>query len=105
MSSYRFTPQVSTDLVEIWDYIARESVDAADRVEAAIYEACAFLAEEPLRGHIRKDLTDLPLRFWVVQRHPRYIVVYAPGTQPLAIIRILQGARDILAALSPSARA
>jgi plasmid stabilization system protein ParE len=97
MSPYRFTPQAERDLLEIWDYIAHESVEAADRVEAALYEACAFLAEGPLRGHMREDLTNLPLRFWTVQRYPKYILVYDPETRPLSIIRILQGMRDVRA--------
>lgn len=44
MSSYRFTPQAANDLVEIWNYIAQNSVEAANRVRAAVYEACTFLA-------------------------------------------------------------
>ncbi|MGH9351516.1 MAG: type II toxin-antitoxin system RelE/ParE family toxin [Terriglobia bacterium] len=95
MSLYCFTPQASNDLFEIWNTIARDSVDAVNRVEEALYEACAFLVEGPLREHIREDLTELPLRFWTVQPHPNYIVVYDPRTHPLQIIRILQGARNI----------
>ena len=67
MSSYQFTPQVVDDLFEIWSYIASDDLDAADRIEEAIHVACAFLADAPLAGRIRKDLTALPLRFWIVQ--------------------------------------
>ena len=63
MSRYHFTPQAADDLFEIWSYIARDSVEAANRVEEAIYKACSFLAEGPLRGNPREDLTKLPLRF------------------------------------------
>lgn len=99
MSLYRFTPQAENDLIEIWNYIAQDSVESADRVEAAVYEACAFLADGPLRGHVREDLTSRPVRFWTVQRYPNYIVVYDPESRPLEIIRILRGARDIRAIL------
>lgn len=78
-------------------------MEAADRVEAAIYEACAFLADGPLRGKLREDLTQLPLRFWTVQAFPNYIIVYDPTKNPLQIIRILSGARDILAILAGGA--
>lgn len=44
MSSYHFTPQAVDDLFEIWSYIAVDDLDAANRVEEAIYAACAFLA-------------------------------------------------------------
>jgi plasmid stabilization system protein ParE len=51
MSGYVLTPLAKADVFEIWSYIARGSEHAADRVEEAIHEACAFLAEAPLRGH------------------------------------------------------
>jgi plasmid stabilization system protein ParE len=100
MSSYRFTPQAVNDLIEIWNYIAVDSVEAANRVRAAIYEACAFLADGPLRGHTREDLTSLPLRFWTVSRYPNYVVVYNPQSRPLKIIRIIKGMRNIRAILA-----
>ena len=67
MRRYRFTPQALDDLFEIWSYIAEDNVDAANGVEEAIYSACALLAEAPLAGRVREDLTALPLRFWLVQ--------------------------------------
>jgi len=99
MSRYQFTPQAADDLFEIWSFIALDSVEAANRVEQAIYEACSFVAEGPRRGQIREDLTKRPLRFWVVQRFPNYIIAYDPATDPLQIIRILHGARNIRAIL------
>jgi len=99
MSRYQFTPQAVDDLFEIWSYIARDNVEAANRLENAVHDACTFLAAGPLRGKTREDLTQLPLRFWAVQAFPNYIVVYDPETDPLQIIRILHGSRDILAIL------
>ena len=87
MSRHQFTPQAAGDLFEIWSYIARDSVEAANRVEEAIYKACDLLADGPLRGHAREDLTKHPLRFWTVQPYPNYIIVYHPKTDPLQIIR------------------
>jgi plasmid stabilization system protein ParE len=57
MSDYALTPLAKADVFEIWSYIAADSPDAANRVEQAIYDACAFVAEGPVRGHIRPDLT------------------------------------------------
>ena len=99
MSRYQFTPQASDDLFEIWSYIARDSVQAADRLEDEVYKACAFLVEGPLRGGTREDITKLPLRFWKVQTFPNYIIVHDPKSRPLRIIRILHGSRDVLAIL------
>lgn len=101
MNSYALTPQAVDDLFDVWSYIARDSIEAADRVETSIYQACAFVAEAPLRGQNRKELSKLPLRFWIVQRYPNYIIVYDPKTKPLQIIRILHGKRDLKRILAP----
>jgi plasmid stabilization system protein ParE len=101
VNSYGLTPQAVDDLFDVWSYIARDNIDAANRVEASIYEACAFIAEAPFRGRTRKELTMLPLRFWIVQRYPNYIIVYDPETKPLQIIRILHAKRNLKQILTP----
>jgi plasmid stabilization system protein ParE len=68
MGRFQFTPQALDDLFEIWSYIARDSAAAADRVEESIYIACELLAGSPLAGTVRRDLTSLPVRFWIVRR-------------------------------------
>jgi toxin ParE1/3/4 len=50
------------------------------------------LAEFPQLGHIRDDLTDLPVKFWPVYS---YLIVYNPKSDPLEIVRVLSGALDI----------
>lgn len=95
MSSYALTPLAKADVFEIWSYVAEDSVNAANRVEQASYDACAFLAEAPLRGHVRRDLTDRPLRFWVLTRYPNYTVVYEPETKTLRIVAVLHGKRNL----------
>lgn len=95
MSQYQFTPQALDDLFEIWSYIAQDNPAAADRVEEAIYQACELLAKSPLAGTIRKDLTSLPLRFWIIPPFPNYFLVYDPEAKPLQVIRILHRARNI----------
>jgi len=57
MSGYALTPLAKADIFEIWSFIAEDNENAADRVEQAIYDGCRFLAEGPLRGHSRPDLT------------------------------------------------
>jgi plasmid stabilization system protein ParE len=99
MSSYHFTPQALSDLVDIWKFIAQDSPTAADRVGESILAACDFLADSPFAGRIRKELTPLPVRFWVVQPYSTYLIVYDPEKKPLQIIRILHSARDLPAML------
>ena len=95
MSAYALTPLAKADIFDIWSYIAEDSEDAANRVEQAIYDACAFVAEAPLRGHSRPDLTSRPLRFWTLTRYPNYAVVYRPDTAPLHVVAVLHGKRNI----------
>src|SRR5437763_106286 len=95
MSGYLFTPLAKADVFDIWSYIAEDSESAADRVEQAIHDTCAFLAEGPMGGHTRPDLTTRPLRFWTLKRYPNYTVVYRPETAPLQIVAVLHGKRNI----------
>jgi toxin ParE1/3/4 len=90
---YVLAPQAATDLVEIWRYIREQSsLVIADRVETAIREKFAFLAQTPGVGHRRKDLTDADVKFFPVYS---YLIVYRPETTPLQIASILHGRRDV----------
>ena len=95
MNAYVLTLLAKAGIFDIWAYIAENSETAADRVEQAIYEACGFLAQGPLRGHTRPDLTPRLLRFWTLSRYPNYSVVYRPETAPLQIIAVLHGKRSV----------
>jgi plasmid stabilization system protein ParE len=100
MNAYQFTPQAVDDLLDIWGFIASDSPEAADRVEAAIFRACDLLAASPLAGSTRKDLTPLAVRFWVVQPYSNYLIVYDPKKKPLQVIRILHAARHLPSVLT-----
>ncbi len=95
MSGYILTPRARADIFNIWAYIADHNQAAADRVEQAIFDACAFLAETPMRGHFRPDLTVRPLRFWTLSRYPNYVIVYRLEKTTLQIIAVMHGKRDI----------
>lgn len=79
-ASFQFTPQATEDLDEIWWFMAQDSVEAANRVEAEVVATCHRLARYPLIGKKRPDITPLPVRFWTVARYPNYIIVYKPET-------------------------
>jgi plasmid stabilization system protein ParE len=44
------------------------------------------------QGHTRRDLTQRDVRFWPVRS---YLIVYKEKSEPLQIVAILHGARDI----------
>lgn len=101
---FQLTPRALNDLSDIWDYIAEDNVGAANRVESAILSACNSLAKHPMLGSKRTEITLLPVRFWTVTRFPNYIVVYRPNTEPLLVVAVLHGKRNIKALLAePSA--
>ena len=92
MKKYLLTGPAKDDLREIIAYLRDRSPQAAKRVRTKLGEAMRQLAEMPSVGHLREDLADEPLRFWSVYS---YLIVYRPDTEPLQIIRVLHGARDI----------
>ena len=98
MSEFVLHPAACKDLEEIWEYIAADSLDAADRIREEIYETIQSLVPFPHVGHSRPELTMRPLRFQVVRD---YVIAYAPDEKPLAIIAVLHGRRNprVIAAL------
>jgi plasmid stabilization system protein ParE len=101
-TSFQLTPRALDDIDGIWDYIARENVNAANRVESAVFLACRSLALHPLLGSKRSEITLLPVRFWTITRFPNFIVIYRPDTKPLQVIAVLHGKRNLRALLEES---
>lgn len=91
-SAYRLTEGAEADVDAIADFIAADSVDAAVKVVLALEDAFVLLASRPGIGHAREDLTDRPLKCWRVYS---YLVVYDPASDPLTIVAVLHGARDV----------
>ncbi len=92
MKSFTLSPQAFLDIDEIWEFIAKDDMDAADRVRDEIFEAFGKLADMPGMGHLREDLAREPLRFWSVYS---YLIIYRPESRPMEIVRVLHGARDV----------
>lgn len=92
MAAFRLTPSAEEHVGDIVGFIATDNEDAAVRVRHALYSAFDLLASRPDIGHAREDLTNRPLKFWSVYS---YLVVYDPASDPLSIIAVLHGARDV----------
>jgi plasmid stabilization system protein ParE len=92
MSLYVLSNGAERDLDSIWEYIARDSVDAADRWIGTLYQAFDSLAASPGMGHRRQDLTSLPVVFWPVGR---YLILYRVRGTLIEIVAVTQGSRDI----------
>ncbi|HSS97840.1 MAG TPA: type II toxin-antitoxin system RelE/ParE family toxin [Terriglobales bacterium] len=91
MNGFVLHPEANTDLIDIWEYIAADNLDAADRVIGEIYKKIRTLAAFPHQGHGRPDLSSRPLRFQLVRD---YLIAYAPDEKPLPIIAVLHGRRS-----------
>jgi plasmid stabilization system protein ParE len=72
------------------------SREAARQVRAELRDAMRRLAAMPGIGHLREDLSDETVRFWAVRS---YVIVYRTDTDPLQVLRVLHGARDVRAIL------
>jgi plasmid stabilization system protein ParE len=97
MKRFVLHPEAYTDLDEVWEYIASDNIDAADRIREEIYDAIGKLVSFPYQAHKRPDLTMRPLRFQAVRD---YLIAYAPDENPLLVIAVLHGRRNPRAIMS-----
>ena len=98
MSGYVVAPAAQEDLLVIWHYYAEQvgNPDLADRMVGEIVSGFRQVAATPGMDHLRRDLSEEPLRFWNVRR---YLIAYRPEVRPLEIVRVIHGARDMQAIL------
>jgi len=83
--------QAIDDLMDIWLYIASDSIRNADRFIDFLYEKCSCLCDTPKIGRKRPEL--LPgIRCLPVKRH---LVFYRVTEEAIEVARIVSGYRDI----------
>lgn len=92
MKTYFLSSIAEQDIDEIVSYIAYENPTAAFDLLDGMYDTMNLLAENPMIGHKREDLTDKPVRFWTFKWH--YLIIYTEAP-PIEIVRVLSGYRDI----------
>jgi plasmid stabilization system protein ParE len=78
------TPRAAQDVNDVWNYMADDNIEAADRVLDALYEAIVKLAKNPKLGHWREDLTDKRHRFFLVYSD---LIIYRHETKLLQVVR------------------
>jgi len=91
VTGYGFHPEASLDLDEIWEFIADDNPDAADRTTEEILSAIEALVAFPHQGFRRPNLTSRPLRFKLVNN---YVIAYAPERKPLWVVAVFHGRRS-----------
>ena len=92
MTRIIISDQAEADLIDLWLYIAEDSIDAADRFVSQIHEKCRLLGEAPEMGReraeIRKGIRSFPVG--------NYLIFYRIGDKSIEVARVISGLRDIL---------
>ena len=87
-------PLAAADILDIWDYIAEDSLDQADRWVDKLDDKFKLIATQPLMGRSRDELGH------EVRSFPfgRYVIFYVPIDGGIDVVRVLHSARDVDAA-------
>lgn len=91
MARVTFRPQAEIDVLDIWSYIAEDSMTEADRWVDQLEECLATWATQPLMGRLRDELAD-HLRSLAFGH---YVLFALPLPDGIDVVRVLHGARDI----------
>jgi toxin ParE1/3/4 len=83
--------QAERDLVDLWLYVAEDSLRAADRLLDQIHAALQMLASHPQMGR-RRDALRTGLRSFPLGD---YVIFYLPRDRGIVVVRVLSGYRDL----------
>jgi toxin ParE1/3/4 len=91
--AHKLAADASSDLDDIWHYVATEGGSAArsDRFVASLTDRFFALARNPYIGRRRDDLRSDLRSFPVGQ----YVIFYRIRDEDVVILRVLRGSRDI----------
>jgi len=91
------SPRAQQDYGDIWDYIARDNPEAADRLLRRIDKKLELYASNPRMGRTRDNLAPGLRSFPVVP----YLVFYRATSDGIELVRVLHGARDLKRLFNP----
>ena len=97
MPSIVLRPKALADLVEIWAYIAEDSIRQADAFAGRIDQQFRMLARQPNLGRERPELLE-GLRSIPIGS---YLIFYTPRPRGIEVVRVLHGARDLTLFFEP----
>lgn len=84
-------PQAEADILEIWAYIAEDSIVEADRWIDRLDESLTLWATQPRMGRARDELSPgiRSIAFG------RYVVFFDPLPDGIDVARVLHASRDL----------
>lgn len=91
------TPTAKSDLRDILYDLAEDSPDAALVLREKLYEGFSTLGRSPGIGHYHDELLSRKYRFWNL--YP-YVVVYAWEANPIQVVSVIHGVRDLATILA-----
>ena len=91
MSRVTRRPQAEADILEIWDFIAEDSVAEADRWVDRLDAKFELWATQPMMGRPRDELAQ-GLRSLTFGK---YVVFFEPMLEGIDVVRVLHGLRDL----------
>lgn len=92
MRSYKLSSKAFSDLDEIWAYIARDNITAANNLLKNFYKKFDLISEFNEIGHRRSDLTEHDIRFVSIGN---YVIIYMIRENHIEVLRVLSSFRDI----------
>ena len=84
-------PEAEVDVIDIWGFIAEDSIAEADRWIDRLDERFELWATQPMIGRARDELAP-GLRSMAFGR---YVAFFEPIHDGIDIVRVLHGSRDI----------
>ncbi|MCE0523526.1 MAG: type II toxin-antitoxin system RelE/ParE family toxin [Methylacidiphilales bacterium] len=92
-----FSEYVEPELTAIWEFIALDNLDAADRFIEAVHGTFQELARMPGIGCARKfsHARLRNLRSFRVKDFQNHLIFYEPLPDGIGVFHILHGARDL----------
>ncbi len=85
------TRQAEADLLEIWIFIAEDSIRAADGLLERFEQAFQTDSTQPRMGRSRSELSPNLRSFPIGD----YLIFYEPLDDGIQLIRVLSGYRDL----------
>jgi toxin ParE1/3/4 len=86
-----YRPLAGSDIFDIWDFIAEDSVLQADSWVDNLDVKLHLLATQPFIGRSRDEL------FPGLRSHPfgRYVIFYMPLADGVDVVRVIHSTRDL----------
>ncbi len=90
---YKLSPNAAEEFAALLEEVAEHSGWSRSMdIEELLYAAFNSIAQSPGIGHLREDLLPRTIHFYYANP---YMVLYLRDTDPLYIVGIVHGARDI----------